>query len=74
MALTRGTRQVLNAARKETLRRYDARKTHRRQMEVFDRARSRAENVFKRGMADRLLAASGFDRASGERRLEIDRE
>ena len=74
MALTRGTRQVLNAARKETLRRYDARKTHRRQMEVFDRARSRAENVFKRGMADRLLAASGLDRASVERRLEIDRE
>ena len=47
---------------------------HRRQMEVFDRARSRAENAFKRGMADCLLAASGLDRAEVERRLEIDRD
>ena len=74
MTLTRDTRKVLNAARRETLRRYDAMKTHRRQIEVFDRARSRAENAFKRGMADRLLAASGLDRAEVERRLEIDRD
>ncbi len=45
MAPNRDTRQALNAARRETLRRYEAMKTHRRQMEVFDRARSRAENV-----------------------------
>jgi hypothetical protein len=72
MALTRDQRRALEAARKEAIRGYQAEKRRRRHIEAFERARTRAENKFKRGMADRLLAAAGLDRGGVEEQVERD--
>src|SRR5262245_40830566 len=72
MGLTRDQRRALEAARKEAIRGYQAEKRRRRHIEAFERARTRAENKFKRGMADRLLAAAGLDRRGVEEQVDRD--
>ena len=74
MALSRTDRQVLDAARRHSIERYEREKRQRRAIDAFNRARMRAEHAFKRGLADRLIAASGLDRTEIDRRVAIDRD
>lgn len=74
MALSRADRQVLDAARRHLIERYELEKRRRREIDAFNRARMRAEHSFKRGLADRLIAASGLDRAEIDRRVASDRD
>lgn len=67
-------RQVLETARRYSIERYEREKRRRREIELFTRARMRAEHAFKRGLADRLITLSGLDAAEIDRRVAMDRK
>jgi hypothetical protein len=65
--------KVLRAAQNCAALKWNAAKRQRRRMDALMRARRRAEGVFKRGLYDRMLSASGLDEAVMQQRLTKDR-
>lgn len=71
--MTLAERKVLHAAQTRAALKWKGAKRERRRVDALMRARRRAERIFKRGMYDRMLGASGLERAAMEQRLAKDR-